>query len=40
MDDGEGEFAFSQVFAESFVGGVGGGEEVGVVVADLVEGAY
>lgn len=40
MDDGEGEFAFCEVFAEPFVGGVGGGEEVGVVVADLVEGAY
>lgn len=40
MDDGEGEFAFGEVFAKAFVGGVGGGEKVGVVVADLVEGAY
>lgn len=39
VDDGEGEFAFGQVFAVAFVGGVGGREEVHVVVADLEEGA-
>lgn len=38
MDNGEGEFAFCQVFAEAFEGGVArGGGEVEVVVEDLEE---
>lgn len=39
MDDGVGEFSLREVFAEAFVGGVFGGGEVQVVVADLEEGA-
>jgi len=39
VDDGVGEFALGEVFAEAFVGGVFGGGEVQVVVADLEEGA-
>lgn len=37
VDDGEGEFALGQVFAEAFVVGVFRAGEVHVVVADLVE---
>ena len=37
MDDREGEFAFSQVFAETFGGGVKRRGEIEVVVADLEE---
>ena len=37
MDDGEGEFAFCEVFAEAFVVGVFVAGEVHVVVADLEE---
>lgn len=39
VDDGVGEFAFREVFAQAFVGSVFGGGEVQVVVADLEEGA-
>lgn len=39
VDDGVGEFAFREVFAQAFVGSVFGGGEVEVVVADLEEGA-
>lgn len=35
VDDGEGEFAFGEVFAEAFVFGVFGAGEVHVVIADL-----
>ncbi len=37
MDDGEGEFAFGEVFAQAFVFGIFGAGEVHVVVADLEE---
>lgn len=38
MDDGEGEFALGEVFAEAFESGVAGcGGEVEVVVEDLEE---
>ena len=40
VDDGEGEFAFGEVFGDlAFVRVVHGGGEVGVVVEDLEEGA-
>jgi len=39
VDDGVGEFPLGEVFAQAFVGGVFGGGEVQVVVADLEEGA-
>ena len=37
MDDGEGEFAFCEVFAQAFVVGVFAAGEVHVVIADLEE---
>ena len=37
MDDGKREFPLGEIFAETFVVGVGGGAEVEVVVADLEE---
>jgi len=39
VDDGVGEFSLGEVFAQAFVGGIFGGGEVQVVVADLEEGA-
>jgi hypothetical protein len=35
MDNGKGEFAFRQIFAEAFIGRVRGRAKVEVVVADL-----
>ena len=40
MDNGEGEFAFGEVFAEALVVRVGGAPEVEVVVADLEDYAH
>jgi len=37
VDDGVREFAFGEVFAQAFVGGVFGGREVQIIVADLEE---
>ena len=37
MDDGEGEFAFCEIFAEAFVVGIFAAEKIHVVVADLEE---
>ena len=40
MDNGEGEFAFGEVFAEAFVVGVLGRGEILVVVEDLEDDSY
>lgn len=37
MDNWEREFSLCEILAESFVGAVGGGEKVEVIVADLEE---